>query len=317
VAYEIGIPGLILIAVIVVVFFLRRREELRGTANSIPQQAALLGLLGGVVFALGSSPLAVPALPATAAVVAGLTLRSPKPALIRHRAPWIAVYLLVAMTVLLPLDRGHFLYEAARRAADPAASLRHLDQARRLDADFPLYLARRAWLASDIRGIDREAADQAREAAEMAPGLAPLWLAAGDLGRRAHQAWAPSALAHAYRLDPLSPLAAFHLMMVQGNQDEAVRLGEAAVAMEPRLVGAQWWWNHRDLADRLSRRIGVPIPEEIDSPSAEPMVLALTLDRTPSLSFSLYAFRRSPWPGRMASISLATDRSGTPHTSVP
>jgi len=317
VAYEIGVPGMLLVLAIMVVFFLRRREEMGGTAGSIPRQAAFLGLVGGAVFALGSAPLTVPALPATAAVVAGLALTSPTAVPLRRRMPWLVLYLLIAAAVLLPLDRSHFLYDAARQAATPGESLRHLDLARSLDPNFPLYLARRAWLASETRGIDRESADQARQAAEMAPGLAPMWLAAGDLGRRADQAWANLALARAHRLDPLSPLAAFHLMMVQTDKDEAGRLGEAAVIAEPRLAAAQWWWSHRETADRMSRRIGLPIPKEIETPSGEPMVVALTLDRTPSSSFSLYAFRRSPWPGRIAPIALEVDRSATPNTSLP
>jgi hypothetical protein len=317
-AYEIGVAGSLLVLAIAVIFFLRRRAEIPDSANSLRQRAALLGLLGGAVFALGSAPLAVPALPATAAVVAGVALPAQRRVPLQHRMPLLMAYLLIAATVLVPLSRAHHFYEKAIRATNPSDALSSLDRAQRLDPDFPLYLARRAWLASEIQGVDSELADQARQAAKMAPGLAPLWLAAGDLGRRADQSWAPAALSQARDLDPLSPLVLFHLMTVsQDESDVALHLGEAALSAEPRLAAARWWRSHPELADRVSRQTGLPLPKRIDSPHQEPLVLALTLDRTPALSFSLFAFRRSPWPGRLAPVALQGEESTNPNTSHP
>jgi len=317
VAYEIGVVGMLLVLAIALVFFIRRRREIGRTTVAIPRRAALLGLLGGAVFALGSAPLSVPALPATAAVVAGVALQGQTAAPSRRRMPFLVAYLLLAATLLVPLDRGHFLYDEARRASSPEEGLLLIDRAQELDPDFPLYLARKAWLASEILGVSGELADQALEAAGMAPGLAPLWLAAGDLGRRADRSWAPTALSQAHRLDPLSPLTAFHLMMALGGSDEAVHLGQVAVSEEPRLAAARWWWNHPEMADRISRQIVVPIPRGAESSAAEPMVLALTLDHTPALSFSLFAFRRSPWPGRVAPVAMGGDGSETSKVVAP
>lgn len=316
-AYEIGIAGLLLTLAIAILFLLRRLRESKGTAGISPQRAALLGLLGGAVFALGSAPLAVPALPATAALVSGMAMQAREPSPARRRIALLLIYLVVATIVLWPLAEAHLLYDRARRAATPAGSLAHLGHALEADPEFPLYRARHAWLSATLQGTDEESSIQALRAAQSAPGLAPLWLAAGDLGRRAHQPWASAAAAQAFRLDPLSPMMAFHAMLARDEDQEAARLGGFAVSSEPNLAAARWWLSHRELAERVSQQIGRPIPNPIESKSSEPMVLALTLDRNPAVSFSLYAFRRSPWAGRLAPVALIGDESATTNTSHP
>ncbi len=106
VAYEIGAAGLLLVLAIAGIFYLRRREEMGVSDDPLQQRAALLGLLGGAVFALGSAPLAVPALPVTAAVVTGLALPGQRPVPRRYRLPFLLAYLLIAAAVLLPLSQG-------------------------------------------------------------------------------------------------------------------------------------------------------------------------------------------------------------------
>ena len=316
-AYEIGIAGMLLTLAVAMVFLLRRRGETDCGKDDIPRRAALLGLLGGAVFSLGAAPLAVPALPATAAVVAGAALQTRTTDPTWRRMPILGAYLVLAVWVLLPLNRAHLSYDQARRSATPADGLEHIARAQELDPGFPLYLARRVWLASEIHGVDDGLANKALRAAKMAPGLAPLWLAAGDLGRRAGQPWTLAAISQAREIDPLSPLVLFHLMTVSPGGEGAARLGEAALVAEPRLAAAQWWWNHPEMAERTSRQIGRPIPQRIESPHQERMVLALTLDRDPALSFSLFAFRRSPWPGRLAPVELVGDESTSPNTTHP
>jgi len=65
-----------------------------------------------------------------------------------------------------------------------------------------------------------------------------------------------------------------------------------------------WWHDHPELSARVSASAGVPIPLA-PVPGAERYRLGLTLDRVPSLSFSLYAFRRSPWPWTLAPVEIA------------
>ena len=159
-------------------------------------------------------------------------------------------------------------------------------------------------MSAELSGADDTSAFRALTAASGAPGLAPLWLAAGELGWRAGLPWAPVALARARDLDPLSPLVAFHLLTTTDQSVAAASLGEFAVTREPRLAGALWWSDHPALASQVSRQTGVSIPLSVEEDSSPPMVLALTLDREPSLSFSLFAFRRSPWPARLAPIAV-------------
>lgn len=304
-AYELGSTGLLLILAIVGVFISRRWRESKTAGDPSVSKAAILGLIGGGVFALGAAPIAVPALPAATAVIAGVALPSPRSRPRSHGRPLLATYLLLSTALLIPVGRAHLLYDRARLSASRENSLALLDRVRDLDPDFPLYRARQAWLAAEIRGVGSDVAEQALLAAEMAPGLAPLWLAAGDLGNRAGTSWAAAALNEAYRLDPLSPLAAFHLMTLRVGSSQAVALGVESVLGDPRLAGAEWWLGQPELAARVSQATGVEIPNRPHSKSSDPMVLALTLDRIPALSFSLHAFRRSPWPDRLAAIKMA------------
>lgn len=303
-AFELGLPGLLLSGAIAGIFLLRRWHETRSCSEPVSHQAALLGLIGGGVFALGAAPLSVPALPATAAIVAGASFAGaiPPPRRVRDISVW--AYAITAAVLLTPLDRAHALYDRARLAPSASESQSLLKQARAIDPGFPLYLAREAWLAAGNQGVDREIAERARQAAELAPGLAPLWLEAGNLGNRAGAFWAPNALAKAHELDPLSPLVAFHLMTATTDVDAATKLGIDAVQGEPRLASAIWWLDSPELAHAVGSLTGVAIPPNPTDQDSRPMVLALSLDSRPALSFSLFAFRRSPWPGQLAPVEL-------------
>lgn len=305
-AYEVGALGLVLAVGLGAIFAHRRLWEQASSSDPTLQRAALLGLLGAAVFSLGSAPLAVPALPVSAAVIAGAALepRSTERARNPHPVLIVTAYLFLTVLVLAPIDRAHFLYDRARRAEAPRDALAALDRATRLDPHFPLYRARQAWLASDLDGASQHWAAQARQAAMMAPGLAPLWLAAGDLAQRAHLSWAPEAFAHAHHLDPLSPLAAFHLLASDPERTDATELGVFAVSSDPRLAAAAFWCSHTDLAEAVSQRYGFPIPSPRTASSTVPTVLTLTMDRIPATSFTLYAFRRSAWPASLAPVTL-------------
>jgi hypothetical protein len=306
IGYELGFAGILLSLAIVGIFARQRWQENRDDARPIVRQTALLGLLGGGIFSLGAAPLAVPALPATALVVAGASFSGEAPATRRFTPLWWA-YVAVAAVALLPLDRAHFHYDRARQAPSARESRALLAEAVALDPAFPLYLAREAWLTAELQGADQPTAERARLAAELAPGLAPLWLEAGYLGKTSEADWAPHALATAYRLDPLSPLTAFHLMTVTDDSTTATKLGAEALRTEPRLAGALWWLDRPDLARSVSALAQVPVPAPGTIAQPRGPALALGFDRRPSLSFSLFAFRRSPWPGSLAAVHLGTD----------
>ncbi len=312
IAYELGVLGAGLTLAIGVVFSLRRRAELRESTTDDSRRAALLGLIGGAVFCLGSAPLTIPALPVTAALVAGLTLPGPGSIVADRRSLAVrVVYLLAVLALLLPVDRAHLAYDQARSSPILEDQLAHLERARQSDPTFPLYRARWAWLAGSGRQVDSEPANEARQAAILAPGLAPLWLAAGDLGRRSGQDWAPQALARAFRLDPLSALTTFHWMTVQTDPHEATRLARSSLEREPRLAAADWWAKHPEIAEQVGRELGISLPRHIEAPGA----LAVTVDRQPATSFSLYAFRRRPWLGHLARVGIGSNESTTPNTS--
>jgi hypothetical protein len=308
IGYELGFAGILLSLAIAGIFSRQRWQENRDDAQPIVRQTALLGLLGGGIFALGAAPLAVPALPATALVVAGASFGGGASATRRFRSLWWA-YVAVAAVALLPLDRAHFQYDRARLAPSALESRSWLAKAGTLDPGFPLYLAREAWLAAELQGVDQPTAERARLAAELAPGLAPLWLEAGYLGKTSGADWAAHALATAYWLDPLSPLTAFHLMTVTDDSTTATKLGAEALRAEPRLAGAVWWLDRPDLARSVSVLVQAPVPAPGTIAQPRGPALALGFDRRPSLAFSLFAFRRSPWAGSLAAVQLGTDRN--------
>lgn len=310
IAYELGVPGLAVAAALALVFARRRwRGAVRRPGAEAPR-VALIALAGGAVMALGSAPLAVPALPAAAAVVAGCGLaverRLPPGPAGRLRRGWI-LYPVAAAGLLLPLDRAQLLYDGARAAGDHETALARLRRARDLDPDFPLYRARAAWMQADLGVVTPTTAEEARRAALAAHASSPLWLVAGHLGRLTREPWAPAALERAWRLDPLSPLTAFHLLAARPEAEAAAELGASAVRSEPRLASAVFWQRHPRLAREVAHRTGIEVPAHPPhSGTSRALSLALSLDHDPAVSYSLYAFRRSPWPADLAPVQLAT-----------
>jgi hypothetical protein len=319
-AYELGITGLLLAGSLVAIFFVRRMAERRTASDPLLLAAGLLGLLGGVVVSLGNASLAVTALPVAAALaagaalagrgVAGETLSLSESSGASLRLPALA-YGAVSLLLLFPLLLAGYHYGQAIAAPIPQETRSQLARAIDLDPAFPLYRARLGWL---LQGVERgRGADLSLRAAEEASGVGPLWLAAGVLGLGAGRSWAPRALTEACTLDPLSPFAPYFLAVAGPRSPAAPFHASHALLAEPRLLAAPFWDVHgrlrtaalREAASRegidrgwraaLVTAAGRLGPGSVEAPN-EPGWLALEIDRTPSLSLSLYAFRRPPWP---------------------
>ncbi len=320
-AYEIGLIGIALSAAIAVLFGRRRLAELRrggGAEDKVMLQAGCVGLLGAVIVLAGSAPTHVLALPAAVALVAGTALAGgPQPPPKTHRthrahAVLALLYALPVAFILVPFERAHRHYQQATIAADPHIALESVRRASALDPGFPLYRARAAWLAAELNGADEATADEALRAAEQAGAVAPLWLAAGALGLETDRPWAGEALECARTLDPLSPLPAFHLLRARSGGPDAVELGALALNAEPLLGTALFWEEHRELYRRVLERSGRDsvLADRLGSAGGDgpTVLLALSMDRESAVSFSLYGFRRSPWPADLAPVELRVER---------
>jgi O-antigen ligase len=314
IAYELGVTGLLLAGALAALFLLRRIAERRAAEDRPLLAAGLLGLLGAAVTSLGSASVAVTALPVAACLAAGAALaesNAPQER-IPLRLPALA-YGVVATLLLSPLLRASYHYDQAIAAPTPRQSKAHLSRAVGLDPSFPLYRARFGWLlASSDRG---RGADLALRSAEDASGVGSLWLAAGVLGLGASRPWAPRALAEACARDPLSPFSPYFLAVAAPGSPDAPRRAAHALLAEPRLLAAPFWDAHSRLREAALREVGAqrgidpgwreallratlrrspPPPGSLED--VERGWLALEIDPIPSLSLSLYAFRRKPWP---------------------
>ena len=204
--------------------------------------------------------------------------------------------------------------EAAAGSSVAARTADLLAAAAARDPSFPLYRVRLdPWVA-----------------AQAADGLAPLWLLAGvdrsiDVERRR------LALERACDLDPLSALAPFELMRLEreagvaaADPRVAARAARAIVA-EPLLLAASAFEGDPDLRSEIHRRIrswpGLPPGwlaafEEMwfgldwstggEGPPLD--VLSVDADGRPAVSFSLFAFRRPPWPLSIGAVPLRRHR---------
>jgi O-antigen ligase len=312
-AYELGITGLLLAVGLVVLFIFRRLTGRRAAPDRPLLAAGLLGLLGAVVASLGSASLAITALPLAAAVAAGATLAGEpprEPAGASGGGRWPArAYGAIALLLLSPILLASYHYGQAVHGSSPQATRDHLARAVALDPAFPLYRARLGWLLA--RSAAGPGADLARQAAEEASGVGPLWLAAGVLALGAGQPAAPPAQAEACALDPLSPFAPYFLAVAAPRSPDASSYAAHALLAEPRLLAATFWDRHpRLLAATLREVVSRPgidrgwqdallaAAGRLPSPAGpgERGWLALEIDQDPSRSLSLYAFRRPPWP---------------------
>jgi hypothetical protein len=328
--YTLGATGSLLAVAAGGLFLWRRRGERRTAVDPRLLAAGWIGLAGAATAALGGAPLAVTALPVVWTVAAGATLAAaaPPPAGAPPRRVRSAVpvaYAVVVALVVAPRDGAHLAYDRAVRAGVGEAAAAALADAVRLDPSFPLYRARLAWLRAEAYP-GGAAAREARAAAASAGGLSPLWLAAGASGRAAGEAWTAEALARACALDPLGALAPFHRLVLAPEAPAAPEEGARALLGEPRLLASPLWVERPALlaavGDRLRRLEGVDrgwlealvarLPEALapengggpGAPAAEVVTLGLEMDADPATAFSLYAFRRRPWPATLAPVAL-------------
>src|SRR5262249_27268551 len=151
-------------------------------------------------------------LPVAAALAAGAALAGGGCNGIRNGGTRLPAVLYTAAALLLLLSplRASYHYARAIAAPTPEGARDHLARAVALDPAFPLYRARLGWLSAGAAGDRAAGAEAARRAARDAPGVAPLWLAAGILGL-GERPWAGQALGEACALDPLAPFAPYFL----------------------------------------------------------------------------------------------------------
>jgi len=312
-AFELGLAGLGLASLLWLLFIARRWRP--GTeAPSTPERLApLLGLVGGTLYLLGNAPVTVLALPTASIITAGAALAAESDAN-RHRSQQRAVlallYLLPVAVLLLPKLLAQVHYDRAAAAETPLEALDEIRWARDLDPTFPLYGARASWLQGSLHGVDDESAMLALQAAEEARGIAPFWLTAGFMGLETSASWTAEALATARDLDPLSPLPPFLMALSQPEHPEAAQWAAQAIRLEPKLSQTSPFLESPDLrrrtieALRASRSDDSLIAhmESDDSGGPPAAALGLSMDRTPAVAFSLYGFRRRPWPATLVRL---------------
>jgi O-antigen ligase len=332
VAYELGLPGLLLAAGATGLFAWRRLRERAAACDPGLLAAGLVGLGGGAVAGLGTADWRVAALPLAAAAAAGAALAggarsgaggaAEAPGSRPAGAFVTGAYVLAAAVLLTPIALAQRAYDRAARAPREAA-VRWLDRAVELDPGFPLYRARRGWLEAE-REDGRGRADSLR-AARDALGVAPLWLAAGaaaeGAGERAAGAFAYE---RSCALDPLGALAPFRLLQVGSPIHQPLAVASRAVAADPRLAAAAWWRGREELRHRavlhLATSAGIdegwraalvaaagalpPPAASADGSGTASAELALVFDASTADSVSLHLFRRRPWAARLAPVTV-------------
>jgi hypothetical protein len=308
--YEIGGAGLLL-ALLTGLLFCGERWAERAQARDRPLLlAALLGLAGAGVMALGSGALAVTALPVAVAVAAGAALAALPERELDLTFP-MRIYAVLAGFALFPLVLAHWHYDRAILLAAVEAPERAsvaLSRARDLDPEHPLYRMRLALLQAGQTTRDGAIARLARDAAEDSGAVPGFWLMAGVLGQTAGEPWAEPVLETACALDPLNALPAWYLSLARPPGEEAVRAAGLALLAEPRLLAATAWERQPErLAPALEAVRRWP---GVDAGWKEALLAAagsvrrqgptgflqLEVDTVPALSPSLHTFRRRPWP---------------------
>lgn len=309
IAYELGLPGVLLAAGIAAVFVKLRLREI-----SEPVVAGLLGIAGGAVASLASGAIAVTALPLAVAVAAGAALSKN----LEERGSDLParLYAILALVALAPPELARWHYDRAR-AADIAgrreAARAEIARAVALDPSFPLYRMRLALLGGG------DPATAALRAAEDGVAVPVLWSVAGILGYTQKEPWASTALERACSLAPLDPLPPFYLML---SKPPGAVHGAHALLADPRLAAALVW-DRRPLEpvlEEVRRRPGVdPGWKEALIAAARPSEprrgfvvrkIGLEMDRDETLagqSLSLAVFRRRPWPLQWGLIDVRED----------
>jgi O-antigen ligase len=350
-AFELGLAGVVTLALLCGLFVVRRLSAARQAGDPATaggawaSSAAVLG--GGACLAVAGS-FDVVALAVAAAVPLGLGIAvapGHAPAAAPSRRPRWPVWL-VAATVLasIPSRVAHWHYDrflelgaapaaplagdadagAARRRATRASA--HLASAVALDPAFPLYRFRQA-----LEG-GGEAAAELRSAALGARGLGVLWLVAGA---RAAQEGLPGYrgdLERACDLDRFGALAPFVLAVLDPADPAAPEHLARALLSEPRLGAAARLEESGALVEaalaRLERLDGVAlgwraaVVEQVRAAAAAPLSaepeaadLRLEIDALGATSLSLHAFRRRPAVLPVLSVQLWTERAA--HLTAP
>ena len=314
-AFEVGLSGLALGSGLWLLF-IARRWSLSDEGRTRPEQLApLLGLAGGTLYVMGNAPVAVLALPAAAIVTLGASLATQSkatPSPLRHRALFTLLYLLPVGALLLPKVLAQVHYDRAATATTPTRALDEIGWAMDLDPRFPLYGARKSWLRGSLQGVDAESARLALQAAEEAQGIAPFWLTAGFMGMETSANWTADALMRARDLDSLSPLPPFLMALNRPQHPEAPQWLAQALRLEPRLSQTTQFLDRADLRPRTVEALranggdeGLTASLESASPDGVPAgALGWSMDQNPALAFSLYAFRRRPWPTTLIRLPL-------------
>ncbi len=345
--YEVGLLGTIVLFALALRYGARRLGDLVRAARAPPgtsaseadtalAAASLLGLLGAGVCLLFGVFATITAVPAVLVLNFGLaeaarraaTSASPPSEPEAWWAPrlrlaafcWLglaAVWSIERAVAARSYERGMAVAMASAETSDaepPAEAWDLVRQAAALDPGFPLYRARFDPWSAAVSG----------------DGLAPLWLLAGtDIGVGPERR--REALERACDLDPLSALAPFELMLLERQRGTpasdapvAARAARAIIA-EPLLLAASAFEGDPDLRSDLYRRIvdwpGLPPGwlaafEELwfaldwsnggQGPARD--VLSVEADGQPALSFSLFAFRRPPWPLSIGAVPLRSHR---------
>lgn len=286
-------------------------------------RGARAGLVATLFFSGTGFPLGIPVLPFAFGLLAGFGLaaqsqihavaeNNPGRAAGR-RLPRIVfwLFLIVVLALILPVLRAQWAWDAARGASDAEQTAAALTRAVALDPDFPLYSFRLGQLRGDT--------DLLLAASEAAGAVGPLTLQAGLAAEAAGRPEAAALLERACDLDPFGGLAPFRLAVGPAGGDLALRVQRAkrALVAEPRLVAATAWLDHPEVLLRAQvelDRPGVPpgyaarfLPAMTALFAPEPAAEAdfvLRLDQDPAESFSLFLFRRSPFPAALSRVRV-------------
>jgi O-antigen ligase len=305
-------------------------------APSVPAPAwitvALVALLGGGT--PGSGWHGAPAVASSSAAGASRFTPGAATLLLRLGAP---VGLALALTILLRPLLAVGVYEEGRGAwfaGNPGSALEKVDQARQLDPYFPLYGFRQALLMTELEDRDTRARVRvAFESAELARGLAPLWLVASTSMLAAEQAEARAggapeqlftALERACALAPLegvAPLLAARLFPA-GTAGPRLPLLARAILAEPGFLAASSSFPYPN-EGRSESTLGVdegrPLKQQIlawpDVPAGLKVAMADFLDALARSEESLPAVAGTT-ERRFARLAFAIDQEAATSLSL-
>ena len=319
-AYELGITGLLLASGLAAIFFVRRMAERRTASDPLLLAAGLLGLLGGGVVSLGNASLAVTALPVAAALAAGAALAG------EGRNPGVPGEFRGQAT---PPPASGGIWGGLPPAPFPSPPRRLPLRSGDRRADFPgspepaRPSGRSRSRLSPLPGAARLAASGGRAGSggRSLPcgrrSRPPEWDRCGSPPES--WGWASTGPGPRGHLPRPAPSIRSPRSPPTSSPSPAPRSPDApsnaahALFAEPRLLAAPFWEVHgrlrsaalREAASRegidsgwraaLVTAAGRLLRGPLEAPN-EPGWLALEIDQTPSLSLSLYAFRRPPWP---------------------